>query len=48
MNSKTTPCYQYEINVSYLSGSQYKTLHTYLISKVEETNYVLKENIKLV
>ena len=46
MNSKTTPCYQYEINVSYLSGAQYQTLHTYLISKAEETKYVHNSNFK--
>ena len=44
MDSKTTPCYQYKIEVSLYSSSAYKVIHTYISYRPEETSYVYNSN----
>ena len=40
MNSKTTPCYKYEIKIYNYKNNAYKLLHTYISYKPEDNKYV--------
>ena len=44
MNSKTTPCYKYKIQVSEYVNTAYKVIHTYTSYKPEESKYVYNSN----
>ena len=40
MNSKTTPCYKYEIKIYNYKNNAYNILHTYISYKPEDNKYV--------
>ena len=46
MNSQTTPCYKYQIDISYYTTSGYKNMHTYINNKPDEQRYVYNSNFK--
>ena len=46
VNSTSTPCYNYRIDISYKSGGIYKLINSYVSYKPEETEYVYKSDTK--
>ena len=46
VDSTSTPCYNYRIDISYKSGGTYKLINSYVSYKPEETEYVYKSDTK--
>ena len=46
MDSKSCPCYEYEITIQSVTTSGNKTIHTYITSRPEVTNYSYSSTFK--
>ena len=44
IDSTSTPCYNYKIDINYKSGGVYKLVHNYVSYKPEESEYVYKSS----
>ena len=44
IDSTSTPCYNYKIDISYKSGGEYKLVHNYVSYKPEDSEYVYKSS----
>ena len=44
IDSTSTPCYNYRIDIGYKSAGEYKIMHNYVSYKPEETEYVYKSS----
>ena len=46
IDTKTSPCYQYKIEISHYENIAYKNVNTYLDYKPEQTKYVYNSSLK--